>query len=83
MTDGDDERAREAKVALERVARDSETVASSSVARVVRHMAGADAPTLPDGRRDPIEIWGRRIGRAIGAVVVIYLAVSLFMKFRG
>ncbi|CAH1658078.1 MAG: hypothetical protein KF735_05255 [Chelatococcus sp.] len=83
MTKGDDEREREAKETLERVSRDSEAIADSGVARVVRHMTGADAPLLPDGRRDPIEVWGRRIGRAIGVVIVIYLAVSLFTQLRG
>ena len=82
MTKGEDERVREANETLARVSRDSEAIADSSVARVVRHMTGADAPVLPDGRRDPIEVWGRRIGRAIGVAVVIYLAVSLIMQLR-
>jgi hypothetical protein len=74
-----DEREREAKDALERVARDSETIGSSSLARmgqrVGAHFAGRDAiGAAEDGGTDPAELWGRRVGRALSLIGVIALA---------
>ena len=63
---------REARRILDRVNTDTESFGTSSLARSALrardHFAGADAD--PD---DPIEVWGRRIGRiaALGAVVVL------------
>ncbi len=69
----------EAREALERVQRDTDTLGSSALARMGRragdHFGGKDAVD-PDGRTDPIELWGRRIGRVlslIGVVVLTYL----------
>ncbi len=74
----DEERRRESEEALRRVARDSETVGSSAMARSARrvgdHFAGRDAVGQgEDGQTDPIEVWGRRAGappapRQAGAV---------------
>lgn len=76
----DDERHKEAQAALDRVARDSETLGGSSLSRLGRragnHFAGRDAVGEADGGTDPVEVWGRRIGRAlslIGVVVLTYL----------
>ena len=76
----DRERERQSREALERVARESETIGTSSLAQAGRrlgnHFAGADAVGDADGGTDPIELWGRRIGRAlslIGVVVLVYL----------
>jgi len=77
----DEARAKEASETLARVARESETIGGSAVKRVARHFAGTDAPAGPNGRRDAIEVWGRRIGRAIGLVIVVYLALSLIGQF--
>ncbi len=68
------DREEESREALERVRRDSETVGTSSLARVARrtgdHFAGRDAiGEAEGGGTDPIELWGRRIGRAISVVV--------------
>ncbi len=78
MRDG--QREREAREALERVARESETIGSSSLGRIGRrigdHFSARDAVGEVEGATDPIELWGRRIGRAlslIGAVVLAYL----------
>ena len=73
-----DDRSREARDALERVVRDTETLGSSSLARagkrVGAHFAGADAPRPgPEGAADPAEIWGRRVGRALSVVLGIVL----------
>lgn len=72
----DEARAREAKRVLDRVSRESETIATSSFARVARqatdHMAGADAD-----QNDKAEVWGRRIGRGLGVVAALVLLVML------
>ncbi len=78
----DDPRQREAREALDRVARDSELVGSSSIARAGRrlgdHFAGRDAiGTAEDGSTDPIELWGRRIGRTLSVVGFVVLALWL------
>ena len=62
----------EAKAALERVKRDSETVLGSSMNRAAQHFSGADAP-----EGDKIELWGRRIGRSLSLLGVIVLAFWL------
>jgi hypothetical protein len=72
MTSRDDDRTAEAKAALKRVARDSETIGTSALARQAKawgdHFAGRDAPA-----DDPAELWGRRIGRALSLVGVVVL----------
>jgi hypothetical protein len=76
----DEERQEEARRALDRAARDAETVGTSALARAGRHVtdhfAGRDAANEPEGP-DPIEIWGRRIGRALSLVGVVVLTVWL------
>ena len=81
------ERQREAREALERVARDSETIGSSSLARAGRrvggHFAGRDAiGDAEGGGTDPIELWGRRIGRTLSLIGVIVLAYFLGAQLR-
>jgi hypothetical protein len=76
------DREREAREALERVRRDSETLGSSSLARagqrVGDHFAGRDAVGAAEGgETDPMEVWGRRIGRGLSLVGVIVLTVWL------
>ena len=67
---------REARKALERVARDAEIVGQSSFARAAgkarAHLSGADADSS-----DPAEVWGRRVGRALSVVAFIALAIWL------
>ena len=75
----DEERARESREALARIARDSETVGSSALARsgrrVADHFAARDAVgTAEGGGTDPAELWGRRIGRALSLLGCIALA---------
>jgi hypothetical protein len=62
-------RAAEAKAALERAKRDSESLLDSSMGRAASHFSGADAP-----EGDRIELWGRRIGRFLSLIGVVVLA---------
>ncbi|HEY7386016.1 MAG TPA: hypothetical protein VH743_20335 [Beijerinckiaceae bacterium] len=68
----DDERERESREMLERVARESETIGGSTLGRagqrISNHFAAREA-----GDADPVELWGRRIGRALSLVGVIVL----------
>ena len=82
MSESEDEkRAREARETLARVQRDSETLGTSSAARaagtgarrVADHFAARDAQSAPGGG-DPVELWGRRIGRGLSLIGVIVLA---------
>lgn len=81
------EREREAREALERVRRDTDSVGSSALARMGRqaqdHFGGRDAAgTAADGGTDPIELWGRRIGRALSLVGVVLLGLWLLVQLR-
>ncbi len=53
---------------LRRVHDESEVVGTSAMARAAKHFAAADAPA-----NDPAEIWGRRIGRGLAALFVVFL----------
>lgn len=70
------ERAAEARRALDAVKRDSQFVGASAMARAAEHFSGGDAP--PD---DPIELWGRRIGRGLSLIFALYLASWLYEWF--
>ncbi len=89
MTDRDREarQADEAREALERVRRDAETVGSSALARMSRraqeHFGASDAiGTGEGGATDPVELWGRRIGRGLSLVGVVVLALWLLVQLR-
>jgi hypothetical protein len=75
--------ASEAREALERVQRDTETLGSSALARMGRragdHFGARDAMD-PDGGTDPIELWGRRIGRALSLIGVVILGLWLLVQ---
>jgi hypothetical protein len=82
--DRDEARRREAIEALDKLRRDRAPLAGSGLAeaarRAVRHFAAADA-VGPDGTRDPIELWGRRIGRALSLLAVIALSLYLYFTY--
>lgn len=83
---GDEARRKEAADALERVARESETLGGSTLARAAKrvgdHFSGADAiGEADDGATDPIEVWGRRIGRALSVILFIVLLTGLIAHF--
>ena len=80
----DDERRREALRTLDTL-RESDTFATSALARTARragdHFAAKDAmkdALAPDGSVDRIELWGRRIGRALSLIGFIALAIYLY-----
>ena len=75
-TDRHAERQQEARRALERVARDSETIGSSSLARAARHFKARDG-----SQDDDLEILGKRIGRALSLVAFVGLALYLFYTY--
>jgi hypothetical protein len=74
---------REALSTLESL-RDQPTFAGSALAdagrRATRHFSGAD-PGEAKGAVDPIELWGRRIGRALSLVGCIALAIYLYVAY--
>ena len=80
------EREKQSREALERVARESETIGTSSLARVGRrlgdHFTGADAVGDAGGGTDPVELWGRRIGRALSLIGVVVLGYWLGAQLR-
>jgi hypothetical protein len=80
------EREREAREALERVERESETIGGSSLGRVGRrlggHFAARDAIGDANGGTDPVELWGRRIGRALSLIGVIVLSYLVGGQLR-
>lgn len=75
---GDRERSEESRAVLARVERDADTLGTSALARAGRrvggHFAGADAVgQASGGATDPAELWGRRIGRALSALLGVAL----------
>lgn len=63
----------EARRILDRAGRDASGVFGGTLRRTARHFAATDAdPT------DKVELWGRRVGRALSLVGVLVLAWLLF-----
>ena len=80
MADRHKERQEEAKRILERVHRESETIGTSGLARTANRVAAHfKADNDPDD--DRIEILGKRIGRGLGLIAFIILAVYLFFTY--
>ena len=82
----DEARRREAARILEDLKRRGPSLAGSSMAdaarRAVDHFGGKDAVGAAEGgRTDPIELWGRRIGRLLSLVFFIGLAIYLFATY--
>ncbi|WP_262029332.1 hypothetical protein [Microvirga sp. Mcv34] len=85
--DRDAREADAAREALERVQRDTDTLGSSALARMGRrageHFGAKDAIGAGEGGgTDPIELWGRRIGRALSLVGVAILVLWLLVQLR-
>ena len=87
----DEARARESRRILDGIARDHDTLGGSALARaanrkarsVTDHFAARDAVGQgEDGETDPVELWGRRIGRALSLVGVVVLAYWLGQTLR-
>jgi hypothetical protein len=84
--DTDAERTREARAALEATRRGSGAFGGSALVDAARqatdHFAGKDAVgKREDGGTDPVELWGRRIGRGLSLIGFIALAVYLYMTY--
>jgi hypothetical protein len=62
-----------ARAVLERVERDTTGVFAWTLGRGARRATDDEEAT-----RDRVEIWGRRIGRALGVVAAVLLAINLF-----
>lgn len=82
----DEARRHESRATLDRAQRDSETLGTSALARGARqaadHFAARDAVgDSESGATDPIELWGRRIGRALSAVGFVALAIYLIVTY--
>lgn len=79
----EEEERREALATLDSL-RDSDTFATSALARTARragdHFAARDAVS-ENGSVDTIELWGRRIGRALSLAGLIVLAVYLYFTY--
>lgn len=84
---GEEDKRQEALRTLESL-RESDTFATSALARNARraadHFAAKDATRdaiRPDGSVDMIELWGRRIGRALSLVGFVALAIYLYVTY--
>ena len=80
----DEERSAEARRALDRASRDAELFGGSALARAGRHVAdhfaARDARGAEGDAADPMEVWGRRIGRALSLVGVVALTAWLGLQ---
>lgn len=76
----DDGQAAEARRILKRAERDAETVGTSAFARTAdstrRDVTGEAA-----GEDDAIELWGKRIGRGLGAIAIAWLLYHLVTTY--
>jgi hypothetical protein len=54
------------------------TPAASPLRRLFAFLTAADVPRDGDGHADPVEIWGRRVGRLLGLVALLALIYGLF-----
>jgi anti-sigma-K factor RskA len=77
----DEKQRREALASLRELS-ERDTFATSALARVAQratdHLAARDA-IGPGGETDRIELWGRRIGRALSLVAFVALAIYLYV----
>lgn len=77
MTPEDARRAEQSREALSRLEQESTPLLGSAMRRAADHFVARDADR--DGvANDWAEVWGRRIGRALGAVFFVVLLVNLF-----
>lgn len=60
---------------LKRLEGQSEVVGTSAFSRAARMLDGEQAAD------DPIELWGRRIGRSMGILAIILLAVFVLVPY--
>ena len=79
----DEEQRREALATLKSLG-ENETFVTSALARTAAratdHFAARET-IRPDGSVDRIELWGRRIGRALSLIGLIALAVYFYVTY--
>lgn len=79
----DQERQQESRAILDRVKRDEEGLLASSLARASEHFTAKDAVGQGEkGATDPVELWGRRIGRSLSLIGVIVLGYMLGVQLK-
>ena len=65
---------------LERLTSQGEVIGTSAMVRAAKkagdHLKGSDAQ-----QDDPIEVWGTRIGRGLGAVFFVFLVIYLLFTY--
>jgi hypothetical protein len=84
--DTDTERTRDANATLEALRRRGGALGGSALADAARqaadHFAGQDAVGQGmGGGTDPVELWGRRIGRGLSLIGFIALSVYLSVTY--
>ena len=76
----DEKRQAESRRILESVARESETIGTSSFARnanrLARHFGGTENPD-----DDHIEIWGKRIARVLALIAFVVLFIHVMTTY--
>ncbi|MGE3149236.1 MAG: hypothetical protein AB7K04_09230 [Pseudorhodoplanes sp.] len=76
-----DAKTEKATADLRRLEREGDLLNRSSLGNMARraadHFGAADARE----ENDPIELWGRRIGRALSLIGVIALAIYLYVSY--
>ncbi len=73
----------ESKAILDRAEREQQGLLSSSMARASDHFAAKDAVGQGEGgATDPVELWGRRIGRSLSLIGVIALGYMLGVQLK-
>lgn len=75
----DDSEAKSKRI-LERVAQESETIGTSSVKRVAERVKG-HLSAQDSNENEWAELWGKRIGRTLGAIFVIVLIIHLLRTY--
>lgn len=75
----EDTRRRAAREVLARVAGEGEIFASSTLAPTRAPVA--DGAARSETEHDPVEIWGKRIGRGLGIAVALILVVHLVTTY--
>ena len=76
----DEERTREARDALARLSDQSDTIGASAMGRAADRARDNFGATDADPD-DEIELWGRRIGRGLGLLAFVGLAVYLVVAY--
>lgn len=73
-------KAEQAKRDLRRVAGEADTLGTSATARMATKIESRFKADDVD-QSDPIEVWGARIGRGLGLIAFIGLAIYLFITY--